>query len=134
VDYLGLPAEVENLVSWLRWVILAIIVVCFLCLVYKIAPARKHTKFKWAFPGALLATILWLLASWGFSFYVKNFGSYGEVYGSISAVVVLLLWLYITSLIILLGAELNAEIEYYALGKSAGNEKKAKDDPAEISK
>lgn len=124
VEYLGLPDKLENLINWLRWVILAIIVISFLCLIYKIAPARWNAKLKWVFPGALLATLLWLLASWGFSFYVKNFGSYGEVYGSISAVVVLMLWLYITSFIILLGAELNAEIEYYALGKSAQIEKK----------
>lgn len=127
VAYLQLPDQLENITDWLRWVILAIIVVYFLCMLYKVAPARWNAKLRWVLPGAILATIFWLLASWGFSFYVKNFGSYGEVYGSISAVVVLMLWLYITSLIILLGAELNAEIEYYALGKSANNEKKETD-------
>lgn len=114
VGYLGLPSGIETLIGYGRWVILAAIVIFFLAAIYKYAPAKKTSKFKWVLPGALLATILWLIASWGFSFYVKNFGSYGEVYGSISAVVVLLLWLFLTSFIILIGAELNSEIEKYA--------------------
>jgi len=66
------------------------------------------------FPGSLLATILWLVASWGFSYYVSNFGNFGEVYGSISAVVILMLWLLLNSWMVLLGAELNSEMERYA--------------------
>lgn len=114
VGYLGLPSNIETLIGYGRWVILAALVIFFIGAVYKYAPAKKTPAFQWVLPGALLATFLWLLASWGFSFYVKNFGSYGEVYGSISAVVVLLLWLFLTSFIILLGAELNSEIEKYA--------------------
>ncbi|WP_324720784.1 YihY/virulence factor BrkB family protein [Salinimicrobium sp. HB62] len=114
VDSIPLPATAKGLISWLRWLVLAAIVVYFLGTVYRYAPARKKPDFKWVLPGAILATVLWLIASWGFSFYVKNFGSYGEVYGSISAVVVMLLWLFLTSLIILLGAELNSEIEKYS--------------------
>ncbi len=121
VDQIGLPSQIESLISWLRWVVLAIIVVFFLCLIYKFAPARPRPRFKWVFPGALVATVLWLIASWGFSYYVSNFGSYGEVYGSISAVVVLMLWLLLTSLIILVGAELNAVTEEYA--RNAGSSK-----------
>ncbi len=114
VDQLGLPSGIQNLIGWGRWILLALIVVFFLGMIYKYAPARPSPDFKWVLPGALLATFLWLIASWGFSFYVSNFGSYGEVYGSISAVVVLLLWLFLTSFIILLGAELNSEVEKYA--------------------
>lgn len=114
VGLLGLPEGIENLIGYGRWALLAAILIWFLGEVYKYAPYKKAPKSRWVIPGALLATILWLIASWGFSFYVSNFGSYGEVYGSISAVVVLLLWLFITSFIILLGAELNSEIEKYA--------------------
>lgn len=114
VGYFGLPSGIETLIGYGRWIILAAVVIFFLSAIYKYAPAKATSKFKWVLPGALLATILWLIASWGFSFYVKNFGSYGEVYGSISAVVVLLLWLFLTSFIILIGAELNSEIEKYA--------------------
>lgn len=113
VDLLSLPTFWENLISFGRWVLLAVIVIWSLGMVYKYAPDKATSTFRWVFPGAFLATILWLIASWGFSYYVSNFGSYGEVYGSISAVVVLLLWLFITSFIILLGAELNSEIEKF---------------------
>lgn len=114
VDMLALPSGIETLIGWGRWLLLAIIVIWFLGMVYKYAPNKPTSGFRWVLPGALLATFLWLIASWGFSFYVSNFGSYGEMYGSISAVVVMLLWLFLTSFIILLGAELNSEIEKYA--------------------
>ena len=114
VGYLGLPDWLENLISWTRWVLLAFIVISFLSLIYKFAPARRPVpETRWVMPGAILATLLWLLASWGFSFYVSNFGNYGEMYGAISAVVVLMLWLFLTSFIILIGAELNSEIVKY---------------------
>lgn len=114
VGYLGLPDWLENLISWTRWVLLAFIVISFLSLIYKYAPARRPVpETRWVMPGAILATLLWLLASWGFSFYVSNFGNYGEMYGAISAVVVLMLWLFLTSFIILIGAELNSEIVKY---------------------
>jgi membrane protein len=66
---------------------------------------------RWVSTGAITATVLWVVASVAFSLYVNNFGSYGKTYGSLAGVVVLLLWLYITALVVLLGAELNAETE-----------------------
>lgn len=125
VHLVSLPAPVENIITWLRWVLLAGLVVVFIAAMYRYAPDRKKPAYKWVFPGALLATLLWLIASWGFSFYVQNFGSYGEVYGSISAVVVLLLWLFISSFIILIGAELNSEIEKYARVRAPKTTKEA---------
>jgi len=113
VDQLGLPAQIEGLITWLRWVVLALLVVFFLCLVYKFAPVRPNPSLRMVLTGSLLATLIWLIASWGFSYYVSNFGLYGKVYGSISAVVILMLWLLITSWMVLLGAELNSEIERY---------------------
>ncbi|MBZ9629838.1 YihY/virulence factor BrkB family protein [Salegentibacter sp. LM13S] len=114
VGELGLPQNIESLISWLRWPILAIIVGFFLCLIYKYAPERTNPKLRWVIPGALVATILWLIASWGFSFYVSNFGSYGEVYGSIAAVVIMMLWLFISCFTMLLGAQINSATERYA--------------------
>jgi membrane protein len=96
---------------------LAGIVILVISLIYRYAPDRKTPKFKWVLVGASLATLLWLIASLGFSFYVSNFGNYGEMYGSISAVVILLLWLFLTSFIILLGAEVNSATEAYAENK-----------------
>lgn len=124
VNQIGLPASVETLISWGRWLLLAVILVWFLGMVYKYAPYKPAPDFRWVLPGALIATFLWLIASWGFSFYVSNFGSYGEMYGSISAVVVMLLWLFLTSFIILLGAEINSEIEKYVKGRDREHSKK----------
>jgi membrane protein len=114
VDKIGLPENVQNLISWMRWLIMALISVCCISLIYLFAPERPRPKIKWVLTGALVATFLWLIASWGFSFFISNFANYGEIYGSISAVVVLMLWLYLTSFIILLGAELNSEMEKYS--------------------
>lgn len=114
VQTFGLPGNIEGLISWLRWPFLAAVVIFVISMIYKYAPDRKSPKFKWVVVGAAVATLLWLVLSWAFSFYVSNFGNYGEMYGSISAVVILMLWLFLTSFIILLGAELNAATEKYA--------------------
>ena len=114
IDQFGLPKQIKTVIGWSRWLLLALVAVFFLSVLYKTAPYRPMPKTKWVLPGAIIATLFWLIASWGFSFYVSNFGSYGEMYGSISAVVVLLMWLFLTSFIIILGAELNSEIEKYA--------------------
>lgn len=114
VQVIGLPGNIESLISWFRWPLLAVIVVAAICWIYKYAPDRETPKFRWVVLGAVVATILWLLASWGFSYYVSNFANYGEMYGSIAAVVILMLWLFITSLTLLLGGELNSATEAYA--------------------
>ncbi|CAN5121785.1 hypothetical protein BH23BAC3_BH23BAC3_31490 [soil metagenome] len=114
VNTIGLPGAVESLIQWLRWPILAIIVISVLSLMYQYAPARDTPKFRWVVLGATVATIIWLIASWGFSIYVNNFAAFGEMYGSLSAVVILLFWLFISSFIILAGGELNRAAEAYA--------------------
>lgn len=113
VDKIGLSTIMQNILSWMRWLIMALISVFCISLIYIFAPVRPRQRVKWVLTGASVATLLWLLASWGFSYFISNFGNYGEIYGSLSAVVVLMLWLYLSSLIILLGAELNSEIEKY---------------------
>jgi len=95
----------------LRWALLVGLVVGALAIVYRLAPDRNAPKFAWTSPGALTATVLWMLGSVGFSLYVNNFGSYNKTYGALAGVIVFLLWLYLTSYIILLGAEINAESE-----------------------
>lgn len=116
---LDLPGNIQNLIGLLRWLVMGLILVGSISLVYGFAPERKRPKFKWVISGALLSTILWLLASWAFSFYIRNFSNFGEVYGSLSAIVILMLWLLLSSFIILLGAELNAELEHHAKKKPA---------------
>lgn len=120
VEQIGLPDNIESLISWLRWLIMGLILVGSIGLIYRFGPGRKRPEFKWVIPGAVLATLLWLLASWAFSFYIRNFWNLGEIYGSISAVVFLMLWLFISTFIILLGAELNSEIEQHTIKRPVG--------------
>ena len=94
-----------------RWVLLVALVVAALAVIYRIAPDRDQPRFSWVTTGSLVATVLWIIGSVAFSLYVNNFGSYNKTYGAIAGVVVLMLWLYLTSYIVLLGAEINAESE-----------------------
>jgi membrane protein len=104
----------------LQWPLILALVSFGTGLVHYFAPDAEQ-RWVWITPGAVLTTVLWLLASLGFKFYVSNFASYTETYGAIGGVMVLLLWFYITGLVMLFGAELNAEIEHASpYGKAAG--------------
>lgn len=102
----------EYLISWLRWPILLVVAVFGLAIIYRHGPNRRSAQWKWVSTGAVAVTILWLGASAGFSFYVSNFGNFNDTYGPLGAVVVLLMWLYLTAYLILIGAEINAEMEH----------------------
>jgi membrane protein len=108
IDSLGLPPVLKTILGLLRWVILAGIVYFVLEMIYKVAPNRG-SDFRWLNPGAIAATVLWIGGSLLFTLYVNNFGDYDKTYGSIAAVIILLLWFYLTGFIIMLGAEINAE-------------------------
>jgi membrane protein len=109
---LGLPAEIRQWAAWLRWPVLAVAFMLALAALYRYAPSRDTPRWRWVSWGAVLATVLWLIGSALFSWYVTNFGNYNETYGSIGAVVVLMMWLWLSVLIVLLGAEVNAEMEH----------------------
>jgi membrane protein len=79
---------------------------------YRYGPSREKAKWTWLTPGSIFFAVIWLLLTLGFGFYVSNFGNYGATYGSLSAVVVLLTWLYLSSYVLIFGAELNSEIEH----------------------
>ncbi|HEX5096732.1 MAG TPA: YihY/virulence factor BrkB family protein [Acidimicrobiia bacterium] len=96
----------------LRWPLLAVGMIFALAVVYRVGPDRDDPKWRWISWGAVFATIAWIIASVLFSIYTSNFGSYNETYGSLGAVIVLMLWLYLSALLVLLGAELNSEIEH----------------------
>ncbi len=110
-DAIGLPSWTRVLLEIGRWLVLLALVGAGLAVIYRIAPDRDAPQFKWVSTGALVATVVWLVASFAFSLYVDNFGSYGKTYGSLAAVVVLMLWLWISFYVVLLGAEINAESE-----------------------
>jgi membrane protein len=111
VDRIGL-GTVGSVIVWiLRWVVLLLSMMIALAVLYRWAPDRDAPRFRWVSPGAVFATVIWLIVSGLFSIYVSNFGSYNETYGTLGAVVVLMLWLHLTALVVILGAELNAELE-----------------------
>lgn len=106
-----IPRAFHAVAAWLRWPLLAVTALVALALLYRFAPDRQQPRWQWLSWGAVAATALWLAASAGFSYYVSAFGSYDRTYGSLGAVMILLLWFYLTAYATLLGAELNAEIE-----------------------
>ena len=108
---LGLGDTGQTLASILRWPLLFALVVIGLAVVYRYAPSRDAPRWQWVSPGALLGTAAWVLGTFAFSLYVRNFGSYNETYGSIGAVIIALMWFWLSAYIILAGAELNAEME-----------------------
>ncbi len=94
-----------------RWVGLVLAVMAGTAVLYKVAPDRADPRLPWVSVGSVVATAGWLLASLGFSLYVDNFGRYSRTYGALAGVAILMLWLWITALIVLVGAEINAEAE-----------------------
>jgi membrane protein len=109
----NLPFGSAFLVLWtiLRWVGGLVALTGLFATIYYLSPNRDTPKWVWVSPGGILAAVIWLVASVGFSFYVSSFGKYAQTYGSLAGVVVLLLWLYLTGLAVVLGGELNAELE-----------------------
>lgn len=100
------------LARWLRWPIALAAVIFSIGFLYRLGPSRRGARLPWLSPGALLATAVWMLASIGFSYYIATFGSYQAAYGALGAVIILMLWLWLSALIVLVGARLNAEMEF----------------------
>jgi membrane protein len=108
----GAPPILLLLGRLISWVLLAAIAAGGVATLYRYAPDRDAAKWRWLTPGSLFAAIGWGLLTAGFGIYVANFGNYNATYGSLGAVVVLLTWMYLSALVLLLGAELNAELEH----------------------
>jgi membrane protein len=107
----GFSSLFETLVRIGRWPFLAILLLTLLAALYRYGPCRRNAKWHWVSVGSFFATAVWLLASAAFSLYVSNFANYDRTYGSLGAVIVLLFWLYLSFFIVLVGAEINAELE-----------------------
>lgn len=112
LEQLALPLVLELVLGLVRWVILAGAFVLVLAVLYRFAPSREQPQWRWVSWGAAAATLLWLAGSALFSLYVANFGDYNKTYGALAAIVILLTWFYLTAFAVLLGAELNAEMEH----------------------
>ena len=107
----GLGVGARIAVGVLRWLVLLVGMLVGLGVLYRYAPDRADPKWSWASPGAIFATVGFMVTSLLFSLYTANFGRYNETYGTLGAIVVVMLWLYFTALMVILGAELNAELE-----------------------
>jgi membrane protein len=117
----GLAKQIGNLVgvggtavtAWniAKWPVLLLIVSLMLSLLYWASPNVRHPGFKWVSPGGLFAVIVWIVASALFALYVANFSSYNKTYGTLAGVIIFLVWLWVSNIAVLLGAELNAELE-----------------------
>jgi membrane protein len=94
-----------------EWPLLVILVMAGLALLYRYAPDRDEAQWRWVSPGAITATVLWVLASMAFTVYVANFASYDKTYGSLGGAIVMLTWLYLSSFVVLFGAVVNAQSE-----------------------
>lgn len=108
---LGIGDTAVTAWTYAKWPGILLVVLIMVALLYYVAPNVRQPGIRWVTPGSVLALVLWLLASAGFAFYVSNFGSYDKTYGTLGGVVTFLVWIWITNLAVLLGAELNSELE-----------------------
>jgi membrane protein len=122
---LGLGGDgTTTLLLLLRWPIFLVVVTGFLAVLYMFGPSRTRARWPWVVVGAAVAALLWSIGSAAFSYYLANFAAYGETYGSLGAGVGLLVWLWLSAVVVLAGAELNAESEHQtAMDTTAGREK-----------
>jgi membrane protein len=108
---LGLGSSAVQIWDIAKWPVMILVVALILSILYYAGPNVRQPGFRWVTPGGVMAVLVWILVSAAFAFYVSNFASYNKTYGALASVVVFLVWLWITNVVILLGAELNAEIE-----------------------
>ncbi|MGY1691738.1 YihY/virulence factor BrkB family protein [Geodermatophilus sp. SYSU D01105] len=112
LDALPLGVVGTVLAQVIRWVLILAVMAGSLAVLYRVAPDRDAPRLRWVSLGSIVVTLVWAVVSLLFSFYVNNFGSYDKTYGTIAGVIVLMLWLYLTCYLILLGAEINSEAEH----------------------
>jgi membrane protein len=126
-DLVGLGAVFATLWSIVQWPVVALVVLFAFALIYYFAPAAKQ-RFRWISPGSILAFVFWLIFSLLFSLYASIAGSYNETYGSLAGVIILMLYVYYSALIMLIGAEINQVIEWHIPGGKNEGEKVPEDD------
>jgi membrane protein len=113
VSYLPFDGT-ATVIKWLRWPLLAGLVVLGLAILYRFGPDHPEPRWRWISPGAVLAAITWLVTSALLSWYLANFADYNATYGSLGAGIGLMMWMWISTIVVLLGAEINCELDYAA--------------------
>lgn len=111
VDALAVEPPLNRVLKWLRWPALLVLMSGLIALLYRFAPYRRSAQWRWLSYGTLLATVMWLLGSGGLSLYVRYFSTFSELYGSLGAVVALMIWFWLSAFVVLFGAEVNCEME-----------------------
>jgi len=112
LDHLGLGAGSKLIISLARWPLLFLVLVTALAILYRFGPSRQAARWEWLSVGTLTAALLWIIGSSLFSWYLSNFGNYSATYGSLGAAIGLMMWMWMSAIIVLCGAELNSEIEH----------------------
>jgi membrane protein len=112
LNFVGLATSVEMLLAFSRWPLLLLVMLMGLAVLYRFGPSRRNAEWKWVTWGSVLAAVLWLVESVLYSWYVANFGNYNATYGSLGAAIGFMTWIWLSTIIILLGGELNAETEH----------------------
>ena len=108
----GAATQAERVVNYARWPVLLLAVMFALSLIYRYGPSRRVPKWRWVTWGSVVAALLWIAASMLFSWYVVSFDSYNRVYGSLGAGVGFVTWMWLSAVVVLIGGELNAEMEH----------------------
>ena len=109
---INLDHMVDSLVRVLRWPVMLVVVAAGISVLYRYGPSREHAKWRWLTWGACIATVVWITTSIGFSYYLQNFADYNATYGSLGAVIGFMMWVWISVIVLILGAEINAEMEH----------------------
>jgi membrane protein len=111
LSFLGLPG-IGEVVNVARWPILFVVACLMIAMIYRFGPSRHRPQWRWISPGSLFAALFWIAASLLFSWYTSHFGSYNKTYGSLGAAVGFMTWMWISTMVILIGAKINAELEH----------------------
>ncbi len=114
----ALPDFLGTVINWARWPVMAVLIAVALACIYRYGPSRDEPKWRWISWGSVFAAVGWLVFSAAFSFYAANFGTFNQTYGSLGAVIGFMLWMWLSTTVILLGGKLNAEIEHQTLRDS----------------
>lgn len=124
LGFVGLGQAAEATLRILRWPVLLLIIITGISLIYRYGPSRARAKWRWISPGSVIASFGWIIASLLFSWYVANFDTYNETYGSLGAVIAFMVWMWVSATIIIMGAELNSEMEHQTARDSTTGDRK----------
>ncbi|HEU0217473.1 MAG TPA: YihY/virulence factor BrkB family protein [Stellaceae bacterium] len=114
MKFIGLEAWTETILRWSRWPVIVLLLLLALATLYRFGPSPRGAKWRWISPGAVVATVTWLISSALLSWYLANFANYNATYGSLGAAIGLMMWMWVSSIVVLVGAQLNAVLEQRA--------------------